>query len=601
MGKQAKDINLLEYLQEVAEQVSRRRFGEPRKIFELAKTGKYPQRVAELAESFGMMIVKVEAREYRLEKNLEKLNLLNEQLKKQVTKYQKIAAELKESQEKYQAILKNSVDGIILLRNEKIEFCNNTFLEQFGFDNSKEALGFSFRELIVSEDHNKCQEYFAALRSEKRPHKSLKIGACCKDGSKFRIEICAEYIQFQGDQAIQATLHDITKTEQLERELRQSQKLESIGLLASGIAHDFNNLLAIINGYTELLLHDADFKEPECEYVEEIHGAGQQATQLIKQLMMFSRKQLVTPQPLQISKVVADSYKMLKRLIGEDIQFILRNCSSDYYIRADTSQIEQILFNLVLNARDAIHQHPDSAYKKEIIIELKKSHPDDPTDKAGRRTTDRDFLLLSVRDTGIGMDAEIQAKIFDPFFTTKDTARGTGLGLSMVYGIVKQNRGVIKIDSTPLKGTQFNIYWPLDKKPVYTSRSPRIPLAKEPGNETILVVEDDDGVRHVAELILTSLGYRVHSASNASEAIKLAKSLPSVDLLFTDVVMPGKDGVQLAYELKRHLPNLKILFTSGYTDDRVSFQEIKANKFHFIKKPFSSKSIAQKIREVFND
>lgn len=397
-------------------------------------------------------------------------------------------------------------------------------------------------------------------------------------------------------------LHDITEEVEARRALRdteaqlfQSQKLEAVGRLAGGIAHDFNNMLAAILGYTEILLWrkdlDADFRS----HLGEIRAAATRATNLTRQLLAFSRREVVAPQRLDLNETVPRIHGMLRRLIGEDLELVTIPSPMPALVLMDPNQIEQVLINLVVNARDAMPQGG------KITIEIQNVTLDADYAAEHPEAVPGDYVLLAVSDTGHGMDRETQERIFEPFFTTKEVGKGTGLGLSTLYGIVKQNRGHVGVYSEPGKGTTFKLYLPRCEPSPREARTgeTRAPLPR--GKETVLLVEDEEIVRKVARQVLTMCGYCVLEAMNGHDALLLARQHEGdIHLLLTDVVMPQMSGRELAEELTRIRPETRVLFMSGYTDDAVVRHGVLSAEVSFIQKPFAAARLAMKVREVLD-
>jgi two-component system cell cycle sensor histidine kinase/response regulator CckA len=391
---------------------------------------------------------------------------------------------------------------------------------------------------------------------------------------------------------------DITQRKILEAELRQAQKMDAIGRLAGGVAHDFNNILTVISGYSNLLSENLKAYPQYLEKLNEIRKASDRATSLIRQLLAFSRKQLTKPELLDINTLIMESVQMLKRLIGEDIHIDLNLGDHLPGILADRNQIEQILVNLLLNARDAINDRRDEGVNRLITIETKKETLDKKfvTTHLGCSIGER--VMFAVNDNGIGMSREIISKIFEPFFTTKEVGKGTGLGLATIYGIVKQNKANIYVYSEPLQGASFKIYWPLaENKKI--SLKPDDSKTLIPGYETILLVEDDNSVRKLICITLNNLGYQVHEFSNGEESEKFIKETDiDFDLLITDVVMPGMDGVTLAKKIREIDAGIKVIFTTGYTDSRLFKEHTIEDVFEMMPKPFSVTDLSSMVRKV---
>ncbi len=378
-----------------------------------------------------------------------------------------------------------------------------------------------------------------------------------------------------------------------EEQLRQSQKLEAVGQLAGGIAHDFNNLLTVIGGYSSMLLGRLPEDNPHRPSLEEIKKASDRASALTRQLLAFSRKQILQPRVLDLNLVVTDLEKMVRRLIGEDIDLLTVTSPVLGKVKADRGQIEQVLLNLIVNARDAMPKGGKLTIETRNVVH---------SEEYARRhaALAGPYVMLAVSDTGCGMDAAIQARVFEPFFTTKASGKGTGLGLATVYGIVKQSGGNIWIYSEAGQGSTFKVFLPrVDEaggdEEEAISRS--LPL----GTEMVLLVEDEEQVRVILQQILEGQGYQVLSASNGDEAISISQNLEwDIKLLITDVVMPQMSGRELAERILEVRPKLPVLFMSGYTDDAIVRHGLLDEKLNFIQKPFDSASVARKVREVLD-
>jgi PAS domain S-box-containing protein len=388
---------------------------------------------------------------------------------------------------------------------------------------------------------------------------------------------------------------DVTQRRVLERQLRMAQKMEAVGRLSGGIAHDFNNLLGVIIGYSQVLKRKLETGSPLQEYAEQIDKASQRAVSLTRQLLAFSRQQVLEPAVLNLNVLISDMEKMLPRLIGEDIELKLRLDSELGQVKADQGQIEQVIMNLAVNARDAM---PDGG---KLILETANVEFDlaytrqHPGSKAGR------YVMLAVTDSGMGMDPETQAQIFEPFFTTKEHGKGTGLGLATVYGVVKQSGGYITVDSEKGKGASFKIYLTRIEQAVAVPeiQSP-VPVSVR-GTETILLVEDAEPLRKLAHMFLDQNGYRVLTAGDGNEALEVARQhLTPIHLLLTDVVMPGMNGRVLSERLGPRQPGMKILYMSGYTDSFIAGHGVLDPGTHLLHKPFTEEALLRKIRDVLD-
>jgi PAS domain S-box-containing protein len=388
---------------------------------------------------------------------------------------------------------------------------------------------------------------------------------------------------------------DMTEQAHLENQLRWSQKMEAVGRLAGGVAHDFNNLLMIISGYTDLLLEKLPAKNKLREDAELIHAAAERATHLTRRLLAFSRKQILHPKVLNLNKVVAGVGKLLRRLIGENIQVVIALTKQPLHVRVDPDQLEQVFLNLCVNSRDAM---PNGG---RLVIEIGTADEDTICRRQHVRVNPGRFGRISISDTGCGMNAETEAHLFEPFFSSKDPGKGTGLGLSSVYGIVKQSGGYIYVQSNSGHGTTFSIYLPrVDavRGPVAAASSGTM---RTVGKETILLVEDEAVVRHLVRHMLLQSGYRVLDAKNGREALRIAKKRSrSPHLLITDIVMPGMNGRELANRLQSIWPEMKVLYMSGYADQAVASAGELEGGLAFLEKPFKTSTLVCKVQEVLD-
>jgi two-component system, cell cycle sensor histidine kinase and response regulator CckA len=386
---------------------------------------------------------------------------------------------------------------------------------------------------------------------------------------------------------------DVSDRMLLEERLRQSQKMEAVGRLAGGVAHDFNNMLAVINGYTELLLNRLPAGDASRASLEEVRKAGERAAGLTRQLLAFSRKQVLSPQVLDLNEVVTGIHRMLRRLIGEDIELVTVPEAALGQVRADPGQIEQVLMNLIVNARDAMPQGGRLTVRTQNVI------LDELLSRVSPELSPGPYVLLSVSDTGVGMDRETQSHIFEPFFTTKEVGKGTGLGLATVYGIVQQSGGHIRVLSEPGEGATFEIYLPRVDDVLSPRCEPELGNAPPAPRETVLLVEDEPMVREFVRDVLRMNGYTVLEASEGEEAVRIFHAhRGSIDLLLSDVVMPRMSGREVAERLTAFRPGLKVLFMTGYTDDAVVRHGIQGGETALIQKPFTPLSLGRKIREV---
>ncbi len=382
----------------------------------------------------------------------------------------------------------------------------------------------------------------------------------------------------------------------LEAQLQQSQKMEAIGVLAGGVAHDFNNLLTIISGYSQLILDRLPEDSPIRAQVSQINEAGDRAATLTRQLLAFSRKQVLAPRVLDLNDVVGAISEMLRRLIGEDIDLVTIKSPGLWVVKADPGQIEQVIMNLAVNARDAMPQGGRLTIET-ANVDIDDSYPGrHPTVVQGR------FAMLAVSDTGTGMTPEVQDRIFDPFFTTKEHGKGTGLGLSTVYGIIKQSEGYIWVYSEPGKGTTFKVYLPAAEGAVKEVTRVEEHARSAGGSETVLLVEDNESVRSYIFNVLESRGFTLLQASGSEEALKKIENFEGpIHLLLTDVVMPRMSGPELAARLAPLHPEARVLYMSGYTDNAIVHHGVLDAGPHFLQKPFVPETLIQKVREVLDE
>jgi len=386
---------------------------------------------------------------------------------------------------------------------------------------------------------------------------------------------------------------DITERKQLQEQLFLSQKLEAVGRLSGGIAHDFNNILGVIIGYSEALQQKIGPEDPFREAVDEIEKAGQRAASLTQQLLAFSRKQVLEPKILDLNSIVNDVEKMLRRLIGEDIELKTILCQNLGRVKADRGQIEQVIMNLAVNSRDAMPRGG------KLTLETANCLLTEADAARHRYVIPGPCVTLQVSDTGIGMDAEVQSHIFEPFFTTKGAGKGTGLGLATVYGIVKQSGGYIWLESEPGKGSKFIICLPRAEGVEVEVREVEKPARRAAGPQTILLVEDEQSLRKLTRSTLVESGYTVLEAADASEALEIVRRSDfHMDLLLTDIVMPGMSGHELAAQLSPQCPDMKVLFMSGYTDGAVATHGVLKPGVKILRKPFSRVTLAKYVAEV---
>jgi PAS domain S-box-containing protein len=470
--------------------------------------------------------------------------------------------------------------------------CNQAALDLCGYS-EQEVIGRPIHELNLWVDPQAREEFRKTLK-ESGQVRDFVSTLRMRSGEIRTVEFFAEFIDLEETKCVLTIARDITESLKMEAQFHQAQKMEAVGRLAGGVAHDFNNMLAVIVGYTQLLQDRLDPSDSGQKHIAQIRRACERASGLTRQLLAFSRKQVVQPRVLDLNAVVNNLSKMLLRVIGEDITLSVVPGKSLGNIRADLGQIEQSIVNLSVNARDAMPQGGKIAIQTANVY-LEENHAEyQPTVVPGP------YVMLSVSDTGTGMDEQTMAHIFEPFFTTKGAGKGTGLGLSMVYGIVKQSNGYVWVTSKPGEGATFKIYFPR----VEEQAQPLVSQPEEPpivrGTETVLVVEDDPSLRELVVELLEEGGYKVLEATDVEAAMNIAKTKRTIHLLLTDVIMPAMGGGDLAAHLKKLRPELRILFMSGYSGDQVADHGILEAETNLLEKPFTKHSLLSKVRTVLD-
>ncbi len=526
-------------------------------------------------------------------------------LKKELDERLRVEQALRNREEQFKTIFETAQDAIFILDWDSMVDCNSMTYKMFGVT-KEEMVGYNPVEFSpdLQPDGTPSLERAAKLRDAafKGEPQFFEWVHRRPDGTCFDSEIKLNLIKFKDDVQLLAIVRDITarkqaqkEKEKLQAQLIQSQKLESVGRLAGGIAHDFNNMLCVIIGYTERIMRSIDSSWQMYSELDEIRKAASRSAALTRQLLAFARKETVEPEVLELNEVVEGTLKMLGHLIGEDIELSWQPNAKSDTIFMDPAQIDQILVNLCVNARDAI------ANMGRISIETANVVIDENYCIEHKDFTTGEFVMLTVSDNGCGMDSETSAHVFEPFFTTKKTGEGTGMGLATIHGIVKQNNGFINVYSEPGQGTTFKIYIPrYIKHPEYMGGQQPV-QSDIGGHETILLVEDEIMLLELSTEILESLGYRVLAVDVPSKAIRLAEKYSAdIDLLITDVIMPEMNGRDLAERLTGIIPQLKIIYMSGYTANVVVQRGILDQEFNFIQKPYNSNDLSKKIRAVLD-
>ncbi len=503
------------------------------------------------------------------------------------------AEELRRSEERYRHLIDSLDDVVFSVDAEgRLAYVSGA-VSRYGFS-TEEVLGHRFQDFVHPDDRRRIEEEFAArLAADMEPYEFRILDA---KGSVRIVRSSGRRVFEEGRVVgLAGILLDLTAQRRTEEQLRLSQKIEAIGRLAGGVAHDFNNLLTVISSYAGIALRGLRSDDPLRADLEEIRKAGDRATALTRQLLAFSRKQVLQPEVLDLNVLVSGIERMLKRLIGEDIDLRFRPHEALWRIKADPGQLEQVVMNLVVNARDAM---PDGG---DVTIETGNVELDDAFAARNVGARAGAFVMLSVTDTGGGMDAGTRDRLFEPFFTTKVAGKGTGLGLATVYGIVKQSGGSIWVHSESGHGATFKVYLPRVHEELGGRPRLGLPAPAHGGTETILFVEDDEAVRGLAGRILTAAGYSVLLAATGGEALILEeRHRAAIDLVATDVVMPGMSGRELAARLSPVTRRKPVLFMSGYSDDAIAQHGVLEPGAAFLAKPFTPESLVAMIRDLLD-
>jgi PAS domain S-box-containing protein len=514
-------------------------------------------------------------------------------------KLDEVNGKLWKSEEQHRTILQTAMDGFWLtdMQGQLLEV-NETYCRMSGYS-VPELLTKKICDLVTGQTGDELSDQRQKIIARGEDRFESRLGR--KDGSNFDVEVCVQYRETEGGQ-FTSFLRDITarkqaevEKEKLQAQLNQAQKLESIGRLAGGIAHDFNNMLSIIMGYADMTLYKLQPSDPLREDMREIISACQRATGVVRQLLAFARKQTIAPKILNLNDTIKNTLNMLRRLIGEDIDLLWKPAYDLRLVKMDPSQIDQLLANLAVNARDAIKD------VGKVTIETANISFDADYCKTHTGFKPGDYVMLAVSDDGSGMDKETLTNIFEPFFTTKKPGKGTGLGLATVYGIVKQNDGFINVYSEPGQGSIFKIYIPPCQCAETLTAETTVSTITPTGDETVLLVEDEQVILKLTKTMLETMGYTVLAADAPDEAVRLAQEYTGeIHVLLTDVIMPEMNGRDLAKRLLPLYPNLKTLFMSGYTANVIAHHGVLDEGVHFIQKPVSKKNLAAKIREALD-
>ena len=509
---------------------------------------------------------------------------------------------LRESEERFRSVLENSPAGICIVDDQfKVVYANEILSKIF--DIPRETIVSSTIQQLLPKDKQDfiARRLIQRQKGEVIPDK-YEIELRKSNGEKILVEINASLVPSpEGKFLTIAQILDVTKQRRLEEQLKQTEKMRAVGQLAGGIAHDFNNILTVINGYAEIALRQVIDSDAVHMHLNEILKAGKKAEKFTRQLLGFSRKQLIQLKVLHIETIVNDLTKMLRHLIGEDIILEAKTGEHVSPVKADPGQLEQILVNLVVNARDALESRPGSGTEKKIIITIDDIFLDENFVRSNPGSIVGPHVRLAVADNGIGMNRDVRSRIFEPFFSTKDRDRGTGLGMATVYGIVKQNNGSIYVSSQPDEGATVEIFWPVCQENISATEDHDDNQHIEPGKGTILLVEDDHDVRELIFNSLNTMGYHVIQAGDGNEALNIInKNHSLIDLLLTDIIMPNMGGRELAEAVLKIKPDLKILFTSGYSDNKIGQDGVLSGDINFIQKPYTLQHLSAKVKSLID-
>lgn len=530
------------------------------------------------------------------------LTRANDDLENQVAKQHIAAILLGENEQKYRAIFDGSADGMALveIETQNLVECNQALTQMTASGRAKligkQISAFASFSLDAILDDSKKRSGSHLDQRVDRGH------LVTSENNLIPVEFKSSELHLSGRKYQLFVFHDISNRTRAEEEkekllsqLAQSHKMEAIGRLAGGVAHDFNNLLTVICGYTELLSGETNLQRHQTDQLHEILAASQRARALTQQLLMFSRKQVIRPILADMNQQIESSLRIYRRLIGEDINLNFQPCEEPTPILADPQQLDQIIGNLLINARDAINACTTGTHNREISIVT------GIVDKVSKSRVLGRHVRVTLTDTGFGMDSDTLNNIFEPFFTTKDIGKGTGLGLATVFGVIQQNNGSIEVQSKLGSGTQFTIYWPQNLSDIMLTQIAKETSSVLTGTEYVILVEDDQRVRDFVTHGLTKFGYRVAVFQNAADALEmLGNCTPEPDIIVTDVVMPGMDGREFANAALRQRPDLPVIFISGYTDDIIARHGVVQSGETLLEKPFSINALAKKIRELLD-
>jgi len=568
-----------------------------RHVRAFAQTGTTARRMGMLGRLSGM---RADGQEFPIEASISATSIDDEHyltvILRDVSERERTEEELRKSEERFSKAFRSSPLAITIstLAEGRYVDVNDAYLRMMGYER-EQVIGRTIGELNIWAIPEARASMLEQLTKAEQPVTQVETRFITATGDLRTVLISAELVQLGGTVCVLAITNDVTDARHLEEQFRQAQKMEAVGRLAGGVAHDFNNILSVILGYAELSQELLEPGTPVHRNNDQVRKAAQRAAALTRQLLAFSRQQVLQPRILNLNAVVHNIIKMLHRFIGEDITLSFIPSSPLGNVKADSGQIEQVLMNLVVNARDAM---PNGG---KITIQTANAELDATYVQQHSGMQPGAYVQLSVTDTGCGMDKKTISRIFEPFFTTKPVGEGTGLGLSMVYGVVKQSGGNIWVYSEPGKGTTFKIYLPQIEEPAESAARPLIHTSHKAGSETILLVEDDEALRRLTAKLLVGEGYKVLEANDGHAAMEIARNYAGqIDLLLTDVIMPGMGGNELATSLRESQPKLSILYMSGYSGNLIANYGVLESNAALLQKPFTKRALLIEVREALD-
>lgn len=505
--------------------------------------------------------------------------------------------ELSASEGKFRKFFAGMRDAVIIIDGDRTILDANepAITDTFGY-NRAEVIGKSVRMLFPDEATFRKMGEFYSPSPDARMKGLLETVYMRKNGELFHAEVSGNRLRNETGESIGfiSVIRDISDKKKLEEQLHHAQKMEALGTLAGGIAHDFNNIISAIIGYSSVVQMRLPPEDPSRETLQQIMSAGERAAALTRGILAYSRKDLVSMEPVDINEVILQTSKFLQRVIGEDVVLEVKTAEREFTVLGDRGQLEQVLMNFATNARDAM---PDGG---RLLVETTRVEIDTEFLAVHGYGKPGEYVLVTVTDTGMGIDETTRQRIFEPFFTTKDPGKGTGLGLSIVYGIIKQHQGFVNVYSEPEKGTCFRVYLPLTSVTRKMSERPSMGSLRG-GNETLLIVEDSDEIRSLFTIMLTEFGYRVHGAANGGDAMKvMEEEKERIDLAIIDIIMPGKNGRQVLEDLLTLSPRLKYIFVSGYPRDIISGKGLLDDNSEYLQKPLVPHVLLGKVREILD-